>query len=343
MSMFARKGTMVHRKGNRRASQPALRRSSVVSVPPSRRRSVALSSNVEQRSYTRSPVNRTLEYSSRANLTATSRASFSARPTRGPGVAVAAKISSPSRKSSASGPRRSLDGRDERKLEGTVVIPVDDTRQLYQKSENPGFLKYTSCGSIIYQLREANEEATGLVDFTCRALNVIGSSAPSIVFLGCFSILPVLMMIIGIQYLHDCPKQPNIPVYLLVGGAFGLIKIISVGWRQTRERKYEQTTEAVTRADVDEVLITTSSKLTDLALSVFLLVWFVFGNYWVLEIYKPRFEPLLHDPNNWCAKPVYLFSLIHLSICYGVMIVAIVFLGALILSIRTCGVCQQKM
>ncbi|XP_076330451.1 uncharacterized protein LOC143236065 isoform X2 [Tachypleus tridentatus] len=323
MSMFARKGTMVHRKGNRRASQPALRRSSVVSVPPSRRRSVALSSNVEQRSYTRSPVNRTLEYSSRANLTATSRASFSARPTRGPGVAVAAKISSPSRKSSASGPRRSLDGRDERKLEGTVVIPVDDTRQLYQKSENPGFLKYTSCGSIIYQLREANEEATGLVDFTCRALNVIGSS--------------------GIQYLHDCPKQPNIPVYLLVGGAFGLIKIISVGWRQTRERKYEQTTEAVTRADVDEVLITTSSKLTDLALSVFLLVWFVFGNYWVLEIYKPRFEPLLHDPNNWCAKPVYLFSLIHLSICYGVMIVAIVFLGALILSIRTCGVCQQKM
>ncbi|XP_022237360.1 uncharacterized protein LOC106478115 isoform X2 [Limulus polyphemus] len=147
---------------------------------------------------------------------------------------------------------------------------------------------------------------------------------------------------IGIQYLQDCPKQPNIPVYLLVGGAFGLIKVISMGWRQTRKRNYEQTIEALADGNEDEVLANTSSNITDYALSVFLLVWFILGNYWVLVIYKPRYDPLLHDPNNWCAKTVYLFSVIHLYICYGVMALVVVLLSFIVLCIRSCGVYAQN-
>ncbi|XP_022237359.1 uncharacterized protein LOC106478115 isoform X1 [Limulus polyphemus] len=201
-------------------------------------------------------------------------------------------------------------------------ISVADRRRLYLKSTKEDSLKYSFYGSMNYQLHEANQEATGLVDFIFRALGIIGSS--------------------GIQYLQDCPKQPNIPVYLLVGGAFGLIKVISMGWRQTRKRNYEQTIEALADGNEDEVLANTSSNITDYALSVFLLVWFILGNYWVLVIYKPRYDPLLHDPNNWCAKTVYLFSVIHLYICYGVMALVVVLLSFIVLCIRSCGVYAQN-
>jgi len=33
---------------------------------------------------------------------------------------------------------------------------------------------------------------------------------------------------IGLKYLEDCPIQPKIPIYLLVGGCFGLLKLLSL-------------------------------------------------------------------------------------------------------------------
>jgi hypothetical protein len=35
----------------------------------------------------------------------------------------------------------------------------------------------------------------------------------------------------GVIHLEDCPVQPFIPIYLLVGGCFGLLKVFSLLWR----------------------------------------------------------------------------------------------------------------
>ncbi|XP_076332772.1 transmembrane protein 272-like [Tachypleus tridentatus] len=343
MSMLARKGTMVHRKSTRRASQPAMRRASLVSIPSTPRRSITLTTGVGQRSHSLSLTSVNRENSPRTSLKSTRRASVTLEQAQplGPGVAKPLEGGSP-RSSTKSTPRYSLQEGENRKSAGSVTISIDDRRRLYLKSVHEESLKYTSYGSISYQLQEANHEATGSVDFICRVLTVICSSALLTAFLACFSVLPVLMMIFGIKYLQDCPKQPNIPVYLLVGGAFGLIKLISTGWRQTKGRHFEPPSEALTDGDVDEVLPTTSLKITDYALSIFLLVWFIMGNYWILSIYKPRYEPLLHDPNNWCAKSVYLFSVIHLYVSYGAVALLITLFSVLFLCIRTCGVCDQK-
>lgn len=45
----------------------------------------------------------------------------------------------------------------------------------------------------------------------------------------------------------------------------------------------------------------TSYKATDIALSIFLVIWFGLGNYWVFKIYPPNFETSLWQPNNWLA------------------------------------------
>jgi len=43
---------------------------------------------------------------------------------------------------------------------------------------------------------------------------------------------------VGVKHLEDCPVEPYIPIYLLVGGCFGLLKVLSMLWMQVRYRRY---------------------------------------------------------------------------------------------------------
>lgn len=45
-----------------------------------------------------------------------------------------------------------------------------------------------------------------------------------------------------------------------------------------------------------------STQLTDMVLSLFLLVWFGFGNYWTWGIYRPNYTMQLHEPSDWCVS-----------------------------------------
>lgn len=259
-------------------------------------------------------------------------------------VVVAGTAGSPRsspRSSPRASPRSSLSvvaGEDRRR--SSCTISLDDRRRLYVKAEEEK--RYTSYGSISYQIREANEEASGFFDFMGRALAIVGTSVVVTVLLAMFSIVPLLMMIIGVQYLQECPKEPNIPLYLLIGGAFGLIKVATLLYHQMRRRRYERLDDGLSDGDIDEVWSSTSTKITEYALTIFLLVWFGMGNYWVLRIYKPRFEPLLHEPNNYCDKTVYSFALIHLLVCYSVIGLWVVEVICLALCVRALGIWCKK-
>jgi len=41
---------------------------------------------------------------------------------------------------------------------------------------------------------------------------------------------------VGVKHLENCPVEPYIPIYLLVGGCFGLLKVLSMLWMQVRYR-----------------------------------------------------------------------------------------------------------
>lgn len=47
------------------------------------------------------------------------------------------------------------------------------------------------------------------------------------------------------------------------------------------------------------------------------------GNYWILSIRWPEYVPDLFEPNRWCDKTLYIFSLIHLGVVYVVLTASI--------------------
>ena len=97
-------------------------------------------------------------------------------------------------------------------------------------------------------------------------------------------------MFTGIQYLDECPVEPHVPVYLLVGGIIGFIHLSSVLWRQIRTRRLHrgENEEFSNPADSDDGLGFPKETviLVNWALWIFLIVWFGVGNYWTLRIYR---------------------------------------------------------
>jgi hypothetical protein len=45
------------------------------------------------------------------------------------------------------------------------------------------------------------------------------------------------MSVSGVKYLNDCPVEPNLPVYLLVVGSMGLVRVLNILWKQFRRRR----------------------------------------------------------------------------------------------------------
>lgn len=104
-----------------------------------------------------------------------------------------------------------------------------------------------------------------------------------------------LISILGAKNLMNCPKQPKIPIYLFVGGALGLVKLLQTlydQWRRRKKENYDQD-DLVTATGYESGVgsssgvggsgLSNSSKFADVVISLFLIVWFCFGNYWVKE------------------------------------------------------------
>ncbi|KAL8580468.1 hypothetical protein ACOMHN_053183 [Nucella lapillus] len=143
--------------------------------------------------------------------------------------------------------------------------------------------------------------------------------------------LPLVMTIIGVNYLHECPVEPKLPIYLVVGGCFGIVKLLFLLWKQMKRHKEDL-------GDLhDDLDLLTMTRMTNIALNIFLCVWFGLGHYWVFHIWTPHFTAPLHEPKNWCDKTVFLFS-------FWQLIVGHVILGVLLVSsvvLCCCFVCVK--
>ncbi|KAF7279975.1 hypothetical protein GWI33_006539 [Rhynchophorus ferrugineus] len=196
--------------------------------------------------------------------------------------------------------------------------------QKYSEEAGQGLglgLSLTTYGSVAYQLKDANLEASGTCDFVCKALRIVNRTIVVTILLVCLAILPLIMLIMGIQFLRDCPREPNIPIYMVVGGSLGCVKMGLTLWNQLHSRHLDSSSVNATSI---------GSKVASVALTVFLIIWFGLGNYWILRIKWPDYAPTLFEPNKWCHRTLYVFSLVHLCIVYsliGVVIVLVVVLA----------------
>ncbi|CAF1003215.1 unnamed protein product [Rotaria sordida] len=135
------------------------------------------------------------------------------------------------------------------------------------------------------------------------------------------------IFIFGVKYLNDCPIQSNLPVYLLVVGSMGLVRVLNLLWKQFRRRRMRKL-EGV-ELDQEEETDDNGSDFTDAVLNLFLLAWFIVGQFWTWSVFMPNFEFGLENPNNYCHRNVYIFTLIHIGFVYVMFLATIFFLIAL--------------
>jgi len=119
----------------------------------------------------------------------------------------------------------------------------------------------------------------------------------------------------GSVFLHDCPGQSIIPIWLIVFGCVSLlqttINIVKRFFKKKPRRDEEE-------GDQANYANRTGSCFESLV-SIFLFVWIILGSYWVFGYYYVwRANRCNNDPSIECyCHPVpYLFSYIVLIVIY---------------------------
>jgi len=121
----------------------------------------------------------------------------------------------------------------------------------------------------------------------------------------------------GVKYLNECPRQRKIPIYLLVGGCFGMLKVIGTVWHNIQSKRYEDLDIFYDGHMGDGAFASRTYKMMDMLLSTFLFSWLIAGTYWVFPIWEPNYHQLLYEPSDWCDRTVYLFAAYQILACYG--------------------------
>ncbi|XP_061565547.1 transmembrane protein 272-like [Cololabis saira] len=118
-------------------------------------------------------------------------------------------------------------------------------------------------------------------------------------------ILPIAQIAIGAVYLHDCPRQPYIPIYLIVVGVFGIILSVLPCLPGTQDPKDAPPTPLGR-------ICTCWNSLT----SIFLFCWFITGNVWIYSIYQPNYNKTTTAVDPFCDKTLYLFAFWSTTLIY---------------------------
>ncbi|XP_055493437.1 transmembrane protein 272-like [Leucoraja erinacea] len=154
-----------------------------------------------------------------------------------------------------------------------------------------------------------------------RCIARIASNACFIFGLLAFLALPLTMAFVGMKFLESCPIQPLIPLYLLVGGVIGSLKVSLLLYDSTKMRHLLNKSVMIGDDDDDEYPWRQNLHryYIHVTLSLFLFVWFILGNYWVFSQFLPNFIPPFHRPRDYCDKTVYVFSAAVLAISHMVL------------------------
>uniref|UniRef100_A0A8C9EEU2 Transmembrane protein 272 n=1 Tax=Phocoena sinus TaxID=42100 RepID=A0A8C9EEU2_PHOSS len=150
----------------------------------------------------------------------------------------------------------------------------------------------------------------GGVEKACHwCISKIASSA-CFLFLLCTSLaLPLSMAFPGVKFLEDCPIHPLIPLYLLLVGIIGALKMSLLLYNSTRMRRLLSKAVVIDDDDDDVYPRQNAHKYyIHLLLSLFLFLWFFLGNYWVFSVYLPDFIPPFQQLQDYCDKTLYLFA-----------------------------------
>ncbi|XP_062562929.1 uncharacterized protein LOC134226280 [Armigeres subalbatus] len=175
-----------------------------------------------------------------------------------------------------------------------------------------------SYDSLFGRVREAHKSSTGVMDFLKNVVILLLGTLGCTIILGITIVIPVCMIVFGAVYLYDCPQGEYIPVYLLVGGGFGVLKQLLHLSTRVRSRE-EQELERLRQSP------------TQTLINCFMLGWFIIGSFWIYRIYEPNYDPAM---GKYCNKSLYLFTFWLITSVYMTLgIITVVLCGVSIISI----------
>ncbi|XP_059140894.1 transmembrane protein 272-like [Physella acuta] len=147
-------------------------------------------------------------------------------------------------------------------------------------------------------LQSAGPESSPSPSFSWRDNVNCGEGTPhnsTRVFYAILTAIPVSMIVIGAIFLHACPVERMIPIYLIVAGCFGCAKYVFnlvQRWRHSNRGKEEDKK---------------TCNLIEQLVNCFLFAWFIAGSVYIYRIYNEvSYDPLNKD--HYCHKSLYLFA-----------------------------------
>uniref|UniRef100_A0A182LTP0 Uncharacterized protein n=1 Tax=Anopheles culicifacies TaxID=139723 RepID=A0A182LTP0_9DIPT len=167
-----------------------------------------------------------------------------------------------------------------------------------------------SYDSLFGRVREARKSSRGILDFFVNIVILVLGTLGCTIALGITIVIPVCMIVFGAIYLYDCPQGEYIPVYLLVGGGFGVLKQLLHLSTRVRSRE-EQELERLRQTP------------TQTLINCFMLGWFIIGSFWIYQIYEPNYDPAL---GKYCNKSLYLFTFWLITSVYMMLFVVTIML-----------------
>ncbi|XP_042911588.1 transmembrane protein 272 isoform X4 [Parasteatoda tepidariorum] len=146
--------------------------------------------------------------------------------------------------------------------------------------------------SLFGQVREARKNSSNFIDFLRKVIVILLGTIGCSIILGITIVVPISMVIIGTQYFGECPVEQFIPIYLIVGGAFGIFKNL-LGYI-ARCKKNDDEQEHIIHRSRDSII------------NCFLFAWFITGCIWTYRVYEPEYEDITSP--FYCNKTLYLFA-----------------------------------
>jgi len=163
-----------------------------------------------------------------------------------------------------------------------------------------------SYDSLFGRIRDTHKASRNFIDFLAKLLLLLLGTIGCTIACGVTVFIPICMIVIGSIHFHDCPAEPYIPLFLIVGGAFSVFKyLIGV---ITRIRQGDSNSQ-----DNPPQPHPAQSLIT-----CFLCGWFITGCVWVYRVYKPDFNE--NAGHNYCNETVYIFA-------FWLITTAYIFLG----------------
>ena len=75
-----------------------------------------------------------------------------------------------------------------------------------------------SYDSLFGRIRDTHKASRNVIDFVVKVILLLLGTIGCTIACSITVVIPVCMIVIGSVYFHDCPAEPYIPIFLIVGG-----------------------------------------------------------------------------------------------------------------------------